>query len=162
MAKRARANYLFATPIVVLLLINGGVIAETQQQHVHDMSHGVMPFDVAKTVHIFKMTETGGVERVVVKDKSATDQVLLIQQHLSKEAGRFQQGDYSDPALLHGANMPGLKELQLGAKGVKVSYSELADGAEIAFKTTDPHLLTAIHRWFGAQLSEHGSDAKPE
>jgi hypothetical protein len=38
----------------------------------------------------------------------------------------------------------------------------LSDGAEITFKTTDPHLLTAIHRWFGAQLSEHGADAKAE
>lgn len=162
MPKHVRANHLFATSVFALLLINGGVTAQTQQQHVHDMSHGVMPFDVAKTVHIFRMTESGGVERVVVKDKSDADQVLLIQQHLRKEAGRFQHGDYSDPAMLHGASMPGLKELQLGAKGVKVSYSELADGAEIAFRTTDPHLLTAIHRWFGAQLSEHGSDAKPE
>ena len=64
--------------------------------------------------------------------------------------------------MLHATNMPGLKELQLAGKGGKVSYSELADGAEIAFKTTNPHLLTAIHRWFGAQLSEHGSDAQPE
>ena len=162
MAKSARANYLFAITIVVLMMVNGGVIAQTQQQHVHDMSHGVMPFDVAKTVHIFKMTESGGVERVVVKDKSDADQVLLIQQHLRQEAGRFQRGDYSDPAMLHGANMPGLKELQIGAKGVKVSYFELAEGAEIAFTTADPHLLTAIHRWFGAQLSEHGSDARTE
>jgi hypothetical protein len=23
-------------------------------------------------------------------------------------------------------------------------------------------LLTALHRWFGAQLSEHGADAKAE
>ena len=162
MAKRTLSSHLFATSIVVLLLINGGVIAQTQQQHVHDMSHGVMPFDVAKAMHIFRMTESGGVERVVVKDKSDADQVLLIRQHLREEAGRFQQGDYSDPAMLHGANMPGLKELQFGAKRVKVSYSELADGAEIAFKTTDLHLLTAIHRWFGAQLSEHGADAKAE
>lgn len=58
--------------------------------------------------------------------------------------------------------MPGLKELQLGAKGVKVSYSELADGAEITFTTADVHLLTSIHRWCGAQLSKHGSDEKPE
>jgi hypothetical protein len=43
-----------------------------------------------------------------------------------------------------------------------VTYSELRDGAEIAFKTADPRLLTAIHRWFGAQLSEHGADAKAE
>ena len=162
MAKRERTNNLFAISIVVLMLVNGGAAAQTQQQHVHDMSHSVMPFDVAKTVHIFKMTESGGMERVVVKDKSDTDQVLLIQQHLRKEADRFQHGDYSDPAMLHGSNMPGLKELQLGAKGVKVSYAALADGAEISFKTTDPHLLTAIHRWFGAQLSEHGSDARPE
>jgi len=144
------------------MLVNGGAAAQTQQQHVHDMSHGVMPFDVAKTVHIFRMTESGGVERVVVNDKRDADQVLLIRQHLRMEAGRFQRGDYSDPAMLHGANMPGLKELHIGAKRVKVSYFELAEGAEIAFTTADPHLLTAIHRWFGAQLSEHGSDARPE
>ena len=70
MTKRARANHLFAISTVVLMLVNGGVIAQTQAQHVHDMSHGVMPFDVAKTVHTFKMSESGGVERVVVKDKS--------------------------------------------------------------------------------------------
>ena len=155
-------SHLLATSIAVLLLINcGSVIAQTQQ-HVHDMSHGVMPFDVAKTVHIFKMTESGGVERVIVKDRTYANQVLLIQQHLRKEAERFQHGDYSDPATLHGASMPGLKDLQIGARRVKVSYSDLYDGAEITFKTTDPHLLTAIHRWFGAQLSEHGADAKAE
>ena len=53
-------SHLLATSIAVLLpIICGSVIAQTQQQHVHDMSHGVMPFDVAKTVHIFKMTESG-------------------------------------------------------------------------------------------------------
>ena len=108
------------------------------------------------------MTETGGIQRVVVKDKNDADQVALIQRHLRDEADRFQHGNYSDPAALHGANMPGLRELQLGAQRVKVSYSALSDGAEIAFETTDPHLLTAVHRWFGAQLSEHGADAKAE
>ena len=58
--------------------------------------------------------------------------------------------------------MPGLKELQVGAQRVKISYYDVPDGAEITFETTDPHLLTAIHRWFGAQLSEHGADAKAE
>jgi hypothetical protein len=154
---------LLATSIVVLQLIGcGSVNAQAQQQHVHDMSHGVMPFDVAKTVHIFTMTESGGVERVIVRDSAYADQVLLIQRHLRKEADRFQRGDYSDPATLHGASMPGLKDLQLGAQRVKVSYSDLPDGARITFQTSDPHLLTAIHRWFGAQLSEHGADAKAE
>jgi hypothetical protein len=156
-------NHFFVTSMVVLMQLNcGSVIAQTPQEHVHGMSHSVMPFDMAKTTHVFKMTETGGVQRVILKDRSYTDQVVLIQQHLREEAGRFQHGDYSDPAKLHGVTMPGLSELQLGAQRVKVSYSDLPDGAEITFKTTDRHLLTAIHRWFGAQLSEHGADAKAE
>jgi hypothetical protein len=148
--------------VVLLLLDCGSVIAQTPQEHVHGMAHSVMPFDMAKTTHIFKMTETGGVQRVILKDKSDTGQVALIRQHLHEEAVRFQHGDYSDPAKLHGVTMPGLNELKAGAERVDVSYSDLPDGAEITFKTTDPHLLTAIHRWFGAQLSEHGADAKAE
>lgn len=150
------------TSLVVLLQLNcGSGIAQTPQEHVHGMSHSVMPFDLAKTTHVFKMTETGGVQRVILKDRSLADQVVLIQHHLREEAARFEHGD-SDPAKLHGVSMPGLNELQLGAQRVTVSYSDLPDGAEITFKTTDPHLLTAIHRWFGAQLSEHGADAQAE
>jgi hypothetical protein len=126
------------------------------------MGQSVMPFDLAKTTHVFRMTDSGGVERVIVKDATATDQVALIQQHLRHEAEAFQRGDYADPALLHGVEMPGLKELQAGAKQVRVSYSALPTGAEITFETTNLHLLTAIHRWFGAQLSEHGADATSE
>ena len=126
------------------------------------MGSSVMPFDLAKTTHIFRMTESGGVERVIINDATAQDQVALIQRHLRHEAEAFQRGDYSDPASLHGPNMPGLKDLQAGAAQIKVRYSALANGAEISFETTDIHLLTAIHRWFGAQLSEHGADARSE
>ena len=126
------------------------------------MSHSVMPFKMSKTLHIFRMTESGGIQRVVARDPSDTDQVALIRQHLKHEADRFQRGDYSDPATLHGSDMPGLKDLQAGASHIEVSYAELPAGAEITFHTTELHLLTAIHRWFGAQLSEHGADAKTE
>jgi len=152
------------TPSVaaMLLLASGVASGQTPQEHVHQMSHMVMPFDMTKTLHVFRMTDTGGIERVVAKDAGATEQVGLIQQHLKSEAARFQQGDYSDPQKLHGVDMPGLQELVAGASRVKVTYSPRVDGAELVFSTTDPHLLTAIHRWFGAQLSEHGADAKAE
>jgi len=163
MEKHLNANRSCAATLSVLVLFNSGsLIAQTPQEHVHGMSHSVMPFDMAKTVHVFKMTESGGIQRVIVKDRSDAGQVTLIRAHLREEAGRFQHADFSDPAKLHGVTMPGLKELQLGAQRVKISYSDLPDGAEIIFETTDPHLLTAIHRWFGAQLSEHGADAKAE
>jgi hypothetical protein len=149
---------------IAVFLIAGcmSAFAQTKQEHVHHSGQSVMPFDLSKTTHIFRMTDDGGVERVVVKDATAQDQVALIQRHLQHEAVAFQRGDYSDPASLHGADMPGLKDLQAGAAQIKVSYSALPAGAEITFETTDLHLLTAIHRWFGAQLSEHGADAMSE
>jgi len=151
-----------ASVAVALLLALNGACAQTPQEHVHHMSHGVMPFDVSKTIHVFKMTESGGVQRVVARSPSDAEQIALIQQHLNVEAGRFQQGDYSAPETLHGAEMPGLKELHVNAQKIKVSYAARIDGAEIVFETSDLHALTAIHRWFGAQLSEHGADAKAE
>ena len=137
-------------------------LAQTPQEHVHSSAHTVMPFDMSRTVHIFRMTEQGGIQRVVIKDSSAREQVSLIQQHLKHEAERFQTGDFSDPEKLHGKDMPGLKDLQTGGSTIRVSYAALADGAQITFSTDDRHLLTAIHRWFGAQLSEHGADARAE
>jgi len=35
--------------------------AQTVQQHVHGHGHEVMPFDLARTLHIFHMTEDGGI-----------------------------------------------------------------------------------------------------
>jgi hypothetical protein len=96
------------------------------------------------------------------QDAMAKDQVALIQQHLQHEAEAFQRGNYSDPTSLHGADMPRLKDLQAGAAHIRASYLSLPTGAEITFETTDLHLLTAIHRWFGAQLSEHRADATSE
>jgi len=136
--------------------------AQSRQEHVHQMAHQVMPFDISRSVHIFRMTASGGVQRVLVKDASAAEQIALIQQHLRYEAERFGQGDYSDPAHLHGTDMPGLKEIQAGASHIKVTYAALPDGGEITFQTDDLQLITALHRWFGAQLSEHGADARAE
>jgi hypothetical protein len=160
LARRWPGSAAFAA---MLVLSNGGVsMAQTHQEHVHRLASTVMPFDVSRTIHIFLMTESGGVQRVVAKEPGATDQIELIQQHLRHEAARFQRGDYSDPATLHGNAMPGLAELRTGAPHIDVAYRPLPTGAEITFSTTDLHLVTALHRWFGAQLSEHGADAKAE
>ncbi|MFC6672065.1 hypothetical protein [Marinobacterium aestuariivivens] len=147
---------------LALFFVQADVFAETSQERVHQMSHQVMPFEMAKTVHVFRMTESGGIQRVLAREPGEADQITLIRQHLKHEAERFSHGDYSDPATLHGAGMPGLAELQANPAAVKVSYSELPEGAQLSFETDDLRLLTAIHRWFGAQLSEHGADARAE
>ncbi|MEO8974292.1 MAG: hypothetical protein ABI552_00830 [Casimicrobiaceae bacterium] len=153
-----------ALAVSTVLAASMPVLAQTTQEHVQHMGHEVMPFDLSTSVHIFRMTESGGVQRIVLRDPKAVkpEQVALIQQHLKHEASEFQRGNFGDPATLHGATMPGLKELQSGSSKIKVTYSELPTGAQITFSTSDVHALTAIHRWFGAQLSEHGADAVSE
>ena len=135
---------------------------QTKQEHVHRMGQTVMPFDLTKTMHIFRMTDAGGVQSVVVRDARDKDQIGLIRQHLRHEAHAFARGDYADPTSLHGATMPGVSDLASQYRRIAVTYSELPLGAAITFETQDRHLVTAVHRWFGAQLSEHGSDAKAE
>jgi hypothetical protein len=133
--------------------------ADDRQDMIHGMGEQVMPFDLNKTLHIFEMTESGGIQQVVIRNPTDRDQVPLIQQHLRHEAMRFSSGDYSDPTSLHGSEMPGVKELAEGAARIRIEYEPLTNGAQIVFSTGDLRLITALHRWFGAQLSDHGSDA---
>ena len=156
------ASILAMSAAVVLFFGHSAAIAETKQDRVHRMSHHVMPFDMSKAIHVFRMTESGGVQQVLARDPGETEQIVLIRQHLRHEAERFQRGDYSDPSKLHGADMPGLAELRANFSKVRVSYSELPAGAQITYETKDLGIITAIHRWFGAQLSEHGADARAE
>jgi hypothetical protein len=153
---RARAALIFA------FFIGTGAFASSPQERVHDMSHSVMPFDMKKTLHVFRMTEQGGVQKVIARDDSDQDQVAMIRRHLEHEAEAFGKGDYGDPGHLHGATMPGLAEIKANAARIRVTYSELPNGAALTFDATDLHTITAIHRWFGAQLSEHGADAQAE
>lgn len=132
---------------------------QQHQEHIHAMGAQVMPFDLARTTHVFEMTENGGIQQVLAKDPADAEQIRLIRQHLEHEAERFQAGDFSDPAALHGADMPGIRELSAGAADLSVKYAPLPGGAEIVFSSPDIRLITAVHRWFGAQLSDHGADA---
>jgi hypothetical protein len=146
----------------LFFLISAAAMAQTPQEHVHDASHGVMPFDMSKTMHVFAMTDDGGVQKVVAREKTASDQIELIRRHLRHEANAFSNGNFADPGHLHGESMPGLADVKANAARIRVTYAELPDGAQITFQSADMHTITAIHRWFGAQLSEHGADAKAE
>jgi hypothetical protein len=71
----------------------------------------VMPFDLERTMHRFTKTGTGGEQTVTANDPADARQVALIREHLSEEVTRFGNGDFGDPASIHGGEMPGLREL---------------------------------------------------
>lgn len=60
------------------------------------------------------------------------------------------------------ASMPGRAELRSAQPGkLRVQYRELPIGAEIEYTSDDPILIDAVHRWFDAQVTEHGRHAMP-
>lgn len=119
----------------------------------------VMPFSLDATTHVFDATAQGGTQRVVAKDPDDTREIQLIREHLRKEADAFSRGDFADPAVIHGDDMPGLETLQAGYEAIDVQYRDLPDGAEITYGTDDPDLAAAVRAWFDAQLTDHAGDA---
>jgi hypothetical protein len=163
---RARLALLLSGCILVGILVTLGVLATTgmlaganRQALVHEQGGAVMPFDLDRTTHVFKTTEIGGIETVSAKDAADSEQIALIQQHLQHEAMQFRAGDFGDPATIHGTDMPGLSELAAGAENITFNYAALPNGARITYETNDPILVDALHRWFAAQLADHGHDA---
>ncbi|MEA2689152.1 MAG: hypothetical protein QOD51_1759, partial [Candidatus Eremiobacteraeota bacterium] len=69
------------------------------------------------------------------------------------------KGDFADPASIHGTDMPGLKALRAGSRRISVRYVDVPKGGRITYATADPALVRAIHAWFDAQASDHGSHA---
>lgn len=135
--------------------------AEPQRQaEVAKLGADVMPFSLEATTHIFTKTAEGGVQRVVAKSASDAQQVKLVREHLRDIQTQFLKGDFSGPTHIHGAEMPGLAELQAAKHGqVAIAYKDVDSGAELTYRTADAKLVAALHQWFDAQLSDHGADA---
>ncbi len=131
----------------------------TRQALVATRGAQVMPFDLEQTIHVFQRLDDGGRQTVTVKDPSNARQIALIQSHLQHEADKFRQGDFSDPARIHGDEMPGLAELKAGFGQIDIRYTALPNGGEIRYTTANPSLVIALHRWFRTQVAEHGRHA---
>ncbi len=119
----------------------------------------VMPFDLERTTHIFEKLEDGGRQQVLA-DSDDPEQIRLIREHLGEEAERFAAGDFHDPEMIHGEEMPGLHALVVGHERLTIEYSEIERGAQILYSSGDPELVAAIHAWFDAQLRDHGDHAR--
>jgi hypothetical protein len=149
-----------ALSLSLMLLYNPAALpAQNRQEEVAKRGAKVMPFDLEQTMHVFQKLDDGGLQKVIVKDPLNKKQIALIHAHLKQESERFRKGDFSDPAKIHGEDMPGLVELKAGAGKIDVRYAALPDGAQIRYRAKDPKLVMAIHQWFSAQLSDHGHHA---
>ena len=150
--------------LLALMFLSVNVLAEPASEarlnEVQARGVHVMPFDLNKTLHIFTKVKQGGVQQVIAKNKNDTEQIQLIRQHLAKISREYNQGDFSNPVKIHGENMAGLQTLKTAEKGsLSIVYKELPDGAEIDYSSEKPELISAIHQFFDAQLSDHARHA---
>ncbi|KWT94144.1 MULTISPECIES: aspartate carbamoyltransferase [unclassified Variovorax] len=145
----------------VFLPVTSYAAADRQRQaEVARRGPDVMPFSLKATTHVFTKTADGGVQRVVAKSAADNRQVKLVRGHLREIRAQFLKGDFSGPAHIHGAEMPGLAQLKTTKPGqLAISYKDVAGGAELTYRTADIQLVSALHAWFDAQLSDHGADA---
>lgn len=135
------------------------IAGETPRQtQVERNGANVMPFSMAATMHHFTPTPTGGAQAVLVHGGDRR-QVALVRGHLRKEAAAFAKGDFSDPASIHGADMPGLRAMRAGSARIAVRYDDVQNGATITYSTRNQALVSAIHAWFKAQVDDHGAHA---
>jgi len=142
--------------VSVFTLVLGTSTVCTRQAQVAARGAQVMPFDLEQTIHVFQRLDDGGRQTVTVKDPANVLQIALIQSHLQHEADKFRQGDFSDPARIHGDEMPGLAELKTGFAQIDIRYTALPNGGEIRYTTANPALVMALHHWFMAQVADHG------
>lgn len=161
--KRPLSAVVAASTYVLLgvLVLSSPAVADDTARQMEVSRHGaeVMPFSLAATTHIFTKTADGGIQQVVTKHHDPK-QVTLIRGHLAVIARQFSAGDFEAPQQIHGNDMPGLAALRTAKPGeLRIHYRDLPGGGEIVYRTKEPRLVTALHEWFDAQLSDHGHDA---
>lgn len=157
-------------PLILIGLLLFSATAQALEQNapkalddVHQRMQQLVPYKLDQVRQTFTKTVHGGVQHVIAKSAGDTRQIKLIQAHLSEIAGQFRKGDFSVTERMHGADMPGLTQLKMAkTDDIRFEYKTLDNGAQIHYSTEYPQFVQALHEWFDAQISEHGSDEIPE
>ena len=144
--------------LILAAFLSSCAKTDNSKAAIEQRSQQVMPFNMDTAMHMFTPTATGGVQQVVVHSGDM-QQITLVRRHLRKEAAAFSRGDFSDPAYIHGNDMPGLSELGRDHVHLAVTYKSSKQGGEIVYTSSEPRVIAAIHEWFKAQVRDHGPHA---
>lgn len=93
----------------------------------------------ARSLHMFRETMHGGIEATLIRQGSHAE-LTRVRAKLRGTYDRLRQGQYPN-ARIRGY-----------ASRIRVNYSELPTGAQIAFSSEDPQAIAALHEWFAAQV----------
>ncbi len=162
------------TLVVLLLLVAPQTAAQDMQScpmhkdHAKDSSQhdsavekqgeAAMGFPHNKTTHHFRLYTDGGAIEVTANDPKDSQNIAAIRSHLTHIATMFSNGDFSTPMFIHDQVPPGVPVMKDQRDAISYSFEEVAAGARVRIKTTNPDALKAIHDFLRFQIADHHTD----
>jgi hypothetical protein len=117
----------------------------------------VMGFSAETTKHTFRTYTDGGAIEVRALDAKDSATIDMIRHHLQMIAGRFAEGDFSDPMAVHDRLPDGAATMTERRSYISYRYSEIPNGGRVRIRTKDKRALDAIHDFIRFQIREHES-----
>ena len=147
---------------IALCLLGSSLSAQQQSKSTHDSAFAamqergrmVMGVDQYTSTHHFDALPDGG--RIELqRDVPDSAGVARIRMHLREIAVAFKAGDFSQPAAVHMADVPGVKIMAAKHAVIEYETHDLPLGAELRMRTHDPEAVRAIHDFMAFQRGEH-------
>jgi hypothetical protein len=113
-----------------------------------------MGVDQYVSTHRFLPARDGG--RIELLSNSGDPvAVAAIRAHFTELARSFSAGDFSTPAFVHLATVPGTKVMAEKRNAIRYQVVELPRGGGLRIRTRDSAALVAIHEFLAYQRREH-------
>lgn len=113
-----------------------------------------MGVDQYTSTHRFDMLSDGA--RIELqRDADDPEGVETIRTHLREIRDAFAAGDFSTPAFVHDAPVPGTEVLAAKKDVITYTYQDLPRGGEVRITTSDPESLEALRAFVEFQRHDH-------
>lgn len=140
-------------------------LAADDSHHAHHGKHAghdvdqrgdkVMGFSHEKTRHTFRLLADGGAIEVRALDPNDAESVAAIRSHLKEIEKEFAAGKFDKPEQIH-ARVPDGVDVMTELRGaIRYQYEELAGGARLRIRSSDPRAIEAVHRFLRFQIADH-------
>lgn len=113
-----------------------------------------MGVDQYTSVHRFDALPDGG--RIELRRATEdADGTRAIRAHMRAIARAFSAGDFSTPAAVHLADVPGARDMAARRRSIRYESRALPRGAMLRIVSADSAAIRAIHRFLTFQRAEH-------
>jgi hypothetical protein len=113
-----------------------------------------MGVDQYTSIHRFDDLADGG--RIELqRDRDDSAGISAIRAHMRTIARAFAAGDFSTPATVHLAEVPGSATMRAKRSAIEYGVMDLPRGAALRIRSADREAVAAVHQFLAYQRREH-------